>query len=247
MGDEPGAAYAYLGTSGWLAAVTGTAGRSPAAHRLLLPRPGHALVVGAVLAAGAAADWARRTLLPGASWAEADELAAAGGPSGLLALPSLGGERYPLRDPHARGTFIGLTSASTAPQMYRAVLEGVSFALASMLSTVPGRAGPLPVCGGGTRSALWLQLLADVTGRPVRPLPAEDADIAAGFGAARTALHTLTGHAPPPLADRPGGPAVEPGPAAAGYAALRPAYDSLCAVLPEVFGALHSATRLTPP
>ncbi|MGX6603300.1 FGGY-family carbohydrate kinase [Micromonosporaceae bacterium Da 78-11] len=247
VGDEPGAAYAYLGSSGWLAAVTDAAGRSPAAHRLLLPTPAHALVIGAVLAAGTAADWARQALLPGMSWAQADRSALDGGPSGLLALPSLGGERYPLRDPHARGTFLGLTSASTAPQMYRAVLEGVSFGLASMLRTVPAATGPLPVCGGGTRSGLWLQLLADVTGRPVRPLPDEDADVAAGYGAAGTALRALTGHGPAPLAERPGGPTVEPGPEAPRYAALRPAYEALYRALPEVFDALRSATRPTPP
>ncbi|MEU4622093.1 FGGY family carbohydrate kinase [Actinoplanes sp. NPDC023801] len=247
VGDELGTAYAYLGTSGWLAAVVDTARRPPAAHRLLLPQPGQDLLIGAVLAAGGAADWARRTLLPGTTPAAADRMAAGSGPSGLLALPSLDGERYPLRNPDARGVFVGLTPSSTAPQMYRAVLEGVALALASLLDAVPDRTGPLPVCGGGARSQLWLQILADVTGRPVVPLAPEDAGAAAAFGAARTAWRAVTGRAPVPLAARGIGRTVQPGPDAARYAALRPAYAALYQALPDVFGALRSAARPTPP
>lgn len=82
-------------------------------------------------------------------------------------LPYLMGERTPLNDVFARGCFIGLRPDTSRQDMTRAVLEGVSFAvrdsveIARSLGTAPERS---MVCGGGAKSPLWLQMLANILG-----------------------------------------------------------------------------------
>jgi xylulokinase len=99
------------------------------------------------------------------------------GANGLLFLPYLVGERSPHMDPHARGLFLGLTAQHGRPEFVRAVIEGVTLscydAFASLLDLVRRR-GEVPqrivLAGGGARSPLWRQIVADVFDLPVRPL-----------------------------------------------------------------------------
>ena len=87
------------------------------------------------------------------------------GSEGLVFLPYLSGERTPYPDAHARGAFVGLTLRHSKGHMTRAVLEGVSYGLKDSL-TLMQELGVDPatvvLSGGGTRSALWKQMLADV-------------------------------------------------------------------------------------
>ncbi len=87
------------------------------------------------------------------------------GCEGLVFLPYLSGERTPYPDPHARGSFVGLTLRHSKPHLTRAVLEGVSYGLKDSLSLMQGL-GVNPekviLSGGGTRSGLWKQMLADI-------------------------------------------------------------------------------------
>lgn len=240
VGDEPHRGYTYLGTSGWLAVVVPQARVPTAAHRLLLPAPDRQLMIGAVLSAGAAADWARRTFLPGLSPDEADQLAAEAGPSGLLALPSLRGERFPIRDPLARGVIVGMTDTTRPDQLYRAVLEGVAFAFRQLLDTVPNTGAPVPVTGGGARSVLWQRILADVLGRPV--LRANISEEVAALGAAATAIRATGGRMPPPLADQEASSILHPGPASTQYTKLAPAHAALLGTLTSTFQALQDGS-----
>lgn len=237
IGDDPHRGYVYLGTSGWLAVVVPEARVPTAAHRLLLPAPGRQLMIGAVLSAGAAADWARRTFLPGMSAAEADRLAAESGPSGLLALPSLRGERFPVRDPLARGAVVGMTDTTRPDQLYRAALEGVAFAFRPLLDTVPDNGVPIPITGGGARSPLWLRILADVLGRPV--LRTNTSEAVAALGAATTAIRAAGGRVPTPLAERGTASMLRPGPGSTQYAKLAPAHAALLGTLTPSFHALQ--------
>ena len=87
------------------------------------------------------------------------------GAEGLFFLPYLTGERTPHADPHARGAFIGLTPRHGLAHLTRAVLEGVSYGLRDSLELM--RALGLPITqvrasGGGAKSPLWRQILADV-------------------------------------------------------------------------------------
>lgn len=85
----------------------------------------------------------------------------------LYFLPYLSGERTPHNNANAKGVFFGMTSHHGRPEMARAVLEGVSFALAQGMDAVH-RCGVQPTAisliGGGSRSAFWRQMLADVSG-----------------------------------------------------------------------------------
>ncbi|MHB1338908.1 MAG: FGGY-family carbohydrate kinase, partial [Bellilinea sp.] len=88
------------------------------------------------------------------------------GSEGLLFLPYLSGERTPYPDPQARGAFIGLTIRHTRGHMTRAVLEGVAFGLKDGLKLIQNagleRITQVRASGGGTKGALWRQILASV-------------------------------------------------------------------------------------
>lgn len=88
-------------------------------------------------------------------------------------LPYLAGERSPHMDPDARGVLLGLTAAHGRPELVRAVVEGITLGCFDA-SRALAEAGALPtsivLAGGGGRSGLWQQIVADVFGLPVRHL-----------------------------------------------------------------------------
>ena len=80
-------------------------------------------------------------------------------------LPYLMGERSPINDTNARGSLIGMSMDSTGEDMLLAVLEGVGFALRDCMEIARSQGIPIEkstVCGGGAKSALWLQILANI-------------------------------------------------------------------------------------
>lgn len=102
----------------------------------------------------------------------------------LLFLPYLTGERCPHPDPFARGVFFGLTARHTRAHMLRAVIEGITFGLRDSLELVHAlgiHPDTLRISGGGARSALWRQIMADVFGAPVAGVNVAEG---AAFGAA---------------------------------------------------------------
>jgi xylulokinase len=103
-------------------------------------------------------------------------------------LPYLSGERTPHNDANARGVFFGMDHDTDARKLCHAVLEGVAFGLRDGLDALRAagtEVGPLALVGGGARSALWAQLLADVLGVEVRTL--EGGEAGGALGAARLA------------------------------------------------------------
>lgn len=108
------------------------------------------------------------------------ELEAAKTPAGaqaLVFLPYLMGERSPVWDAKASGAYIGLSLFHTKAHMYRAVLEGLAFALRHNMER--GQQGAvrldpeLIVVGGAAASDLWMQIIADITGYPVLTIEQE--------------------------------------------------------------------------
>jgi xylulokinase len=100
------------------------------------------------------------------------------GSDGVAFLPTLSGATTPRWNEHARGVFFGLGLNHGRAHMGRALLEGCTFALRDLVDRLAelGLGGEeLRVVGGGARSPLWLQMKADVTGRPVRVLQAREA------------------------------------------------------------------------
>ncbi|HEY9024529.1 MAG TPA: FGGY-family carbohydrate kinase, partial [Burkholderiaceae bacterium] len=101
-------------------------------------------------------------------------------------LPYLAGERTPHNDPFASGVFMGLRHETTRAHFAYAVLEGVAFGLADGLAALRAagtEVGRLSLLGGGSRSALWAQLIADALGVPCDVL--DGAQAGAALGAAR--------------------------------------------------------------
>lgn len=93
------------------------------------------------------------------------------GSNGLIYLPYLMGERTPHLNSFIRGAFIGLSANSNTNDMYRAVLEGVSFSLKDCYIIIKEMCciyNKIVVSGGGAKSPLWLQILADILGVDMR-------------------------------------------------------------------------------
>lgn len=82
-------------------------------------------------------------------------------------LPYLMGERTPLNDVNARGAFVGMSMSTSRADLTRAVLEGVAFAVRDSVEIARSLGVDVAsstVCGGGAKSRLWLQMLADILG-----------------------------------------------------------------------------------
>ncbi len=115
----------------------------------------------------------------------AEEAAAApAGSEGALWAPYLMGERTPHLDPNARAALVGLTASHTRAHVIRAILEGVAFSLKDTFTIFDEMKIPVTsirLGGGGARSPLWRQIQADVYGREVEIVAAEEG---AAYGAA---------------------------------------------------------------
>ncbi|MBN1311593.1 MAG: xylulokinase [Anaerolineae bacterium] len=167
---EPGIVGVTLGTSGVVFATTPGPLVEPEGrlHAFCHAVPERWHFMGVMLSAAGSFQWYRDTLAPGASFdaltAEAE--AVPPGSEGLLFLPYLTGERTPYPDPLARGAWVGLTARHTRAYLTRAVLEGVAFGLRDSFTLIQeaglGDIRRVHVSGGGAKSALWRQILADV-------------------------------------------------------------------------------------
>jgi len=107
------------------------------------------------------------------------------GSAGLTFLPALAGSTTPRWDEHARGAFSGLTLGHGRAHLARALLEGCTFGLRDIVERLADLglgADEIRVVGGGARSATWLQMKADATGRVVRVLREPEATaLGAGY------------------------------------------------------------------
>ncbi|MBP7962817.1 MAG: xylulokinase [Caldilineaceae bacterium] len=231
----PGIVSLAMGTSGVVfagtdAPVIEAEGRL---HAFCHAVPGRWHLMGVMLSAAGSLRWYRDTLAPGVSY---DDLLAPAaqvpaGSDGLLFLPYLTGERTPHPDPDARGGFIGLTVRHTQVHLTRAVLEGVAFGLRDsfelMLGAGLGEITQVRVSGGGARSPLWRQILADVLNTELVTVNTTEG---AAFGAALLAAVGAGAFpdvdaavaATVQVTDR-----VQPGPDVATYTAMYPLYTSL--------------------
>lgn len=167
---EPGIVGLTVGTSGVVFATTPAPLIEPQGrlHAFCHAVPGMWHFMGVMLSAAGSLQWYRDTLAPGLSFDEllkpAETISA--GSEGLFFLPYLSGERTPYPDPLARGAFAGLTLRHTQAHMTRAVLEGVAFGLKDCFELIRnaglGKITQVRASGGGTKGALWRQILADV-------------------------------------------------------------------------------------
>jgi xylulokinase len=197
----PGAVSATIGTSGVVFAATDRPALDPKGrlHTFCHAIPGRWHVMGVTHAAGLSLRWFRDRFGMNSSEQKGDgyeQLTAEAatvspGSDGLLWAPYLMGERTPHLDPDARAVLLGLTAFHTRAHVIRAILEGVAFSLRDSF-TIFGEMGvpvkSIRLGGGGARSQLWRQIQADVYGREVETVEAEEgaaygAAILAGVGA----------------------------------------------------------------
>jgi xylulokinase len=165
-----GVASLSLGTSGVVFVTIDTPAIEPEGrlHAFCHSVPGKWHFMGVMLSAAGSLRWHRDTFAPNTSYDQLLEPAAniQPGSDGLIFLPYLTGERTPHPDPLARGAFVGLTVRHALPHMTRAVLEGVSFGLRDSFELIKnagvGKIKEIRITGGGAKSALWRQILADV-------------------------------------------------------------------------------------
>ena len=146
-------------------------------------------LLGVTLAAAGSLDWYRRTFAPEKTFSELTKLAEGSEPgaNGVTFKPYLAGERTPHMNPDLRGSWTGLSLATTQADAVRALLEGVAFSLEDALEAM----SPLAqledalATGGGAQSDFWLQMVADVLGLPLAK-PTQNQG--AAYGAALLAL-----------------------------------------------------------
>ncbi len=162
--------------------------------------PGKWALLGVINSAAASLEWFKNAFCRGEKeeakrtgtsvYAILDEQAGKvpTGSGRLVFLPYLAGERHPHGDPLARGAFLGLHSGHTLGHAARAVMEGVAFSFRDCLEVLKDLGVPsreIRVTGGGTKSSLWMSILAGVTGQTLF-LPPQD-ERGAAMGAAMLA------------------------------------------------------------
>ena len=174
---SPGEAYNYIGASSWIAVTSEQPLYDPRMRTFTFVHldPKLYFPTGTMQCAGGSFDWLERLLRGEGETRLYDEMSAAAadvepGARGLLFLPYLIGERSPYWNPLARGAFVGLTMSHGRAEMARAVLEGVAFNLKMVLDAFLEQGAEIlamRLIGGGARSPLWRQILADVYGLPI--------------------------------------------------------------------------------
>ena len=169
---RPGIVALTLGTSGVVFASTDSCLIEPEGrlHSFCHALPNRWHLMGVMLSAAGSLQWYRDTFAPDVSFDElmSEAAVAPPGSEGLIFLPYLSGERTPYPDPLARGAWVGLTLRHKRGHLTRSVLEGVAFGLKDSFALIQG-AGlgaieQVRVSGGGAKSALWRQIIADVLG-----------------------------------------------------------------------------------
>lgn len=227
---EDGDSFLSLGTSAQIFVTRGRYEPKPETliHCFAHVLPGRWFEQAAMLNGAACLDWIAKLLAEDVEMLLARVEAQFEGPSPLVFLPYLAGERTPLNDPEARGVFGRLEYATTARDLVQAVMEGVALSLRDgqlAFGSLPDT--PLPVIGGGARSRFWLRIIASALGRPL--LRIGGADNGPAFGAARLARMAFTGEAPAAVCVKPGViETIDPEPhLQAGYAAKFEAFRAL--------------------
>jgi len=188
---RPGAVSATIGTSGVVFAATDRPAVDPhgRVHTFCHAVPGRWHVMGVTQAAGLSLRWLRDQLaMPGTAPTSYDDLTAEAGrvpvgADGVLWAPYLMGERTPYCDPSIRAAFVGIAANHGRGHLVRAVMEGVAFSLRDTFAIFDEMRVPVErvqLGGGGARSPLWRQIQADIYGRSVETVAADEG---AAFGA----------------------------------------------------------------
>jgi xylulokinase len=204
---QPGEGFVSLGTSGVLFVSNekfrpNTAG---AVHAFCHAIPNTWHQMGVILSATDSLNWLSHITGKGQAELSAAAEASFKGPGEEIFLPYLSGERTPHNNAGARGSFVGLSHLSDQSRLAQAVMEGVTFAFRDcqrVLSDAGTSFGRLLAVGGGSKSQLWLKLIA--TNLDTEIAVPEDGDFGGALGAARLGLCAAEGADPAEVMTMPG-------------------------------------------
>lgn len=177
-----------LGTSGTVFISSGKFGvdQNNALHAFA-HADGHFHLMGCMLSAASCNKWWMDDIIGTSDYGKEQADITKLGENHVYFLPYLMGERSPLNDPYARGTFIGLTMDSTRADMTQAVLEGVAFAIRDSFEVARSlgiRIERSKICGGGAKSPLWRKIIANVLNIKIDCIESEEGP---GYGGAMLA------------------------------------------------------------
>lgn len=196
---RPGEGFVSLGTSGVL--FVSNEKFSPntegAVHAFCHAIPDTWHQMGVILSATDSLNWLSRITGKKQADLAGEAEAQFAGPGEAIFLPYLSGERTPHNNAGARGSFTGLSQSTDTAQMAQAVMEGVTFAMRDcqrVLADAGTKIDRLLAVGGGSKSALWLKMLATNLDMEIA-LP-EDGDFGGALGAARLGLCAAEGAKP---------------------------------------------------
>lgn len=188
---KPGRALTTIGTSGTVFSYSDSPildkNRSVYCFCMTMPNAWH--YMGSVNSAGASLKWWRNNYYPDDKkyvQINKDLEKTEAGAEKLIFLPYLNGEQSPHFNLECRGSFVGLSALNTKEDMTRAVFEGISYALKDILNGIINTGTKVDIihmCGGGSKSEFWRQLLADIYQIPVA-LPDMNSENSAALGAA---------------------------------------------------------------
>jgi ribulose-phosphate 3-epimerase len=172
---DPGQMCLITGSSHLHCVVSSVPASSPGVWGAYVGAPlqGINFAEGGQSSTGSIIRWARKIFgVEGVEYRDLDAEAALIPPGcdGLVALETFQGSRTPDTDPLAKGALLGITLSHTRAHIWRAIMEAVCFgtrACVDALEAAGHRCEQIVIAGGATRSKLWLQMHADVTGRPV--------------------------------------------------------------------------------
>ena len=177
-----------LGTSGvvFVAGDNFAVDKSPSAVHSFCAANGRYHMMGVTLGAAASTKWWIEDVLKTGDYAgEQSAINPADfGNNNVYYLPYLSGERTPINDPRARGAFVGMSTTTTRADMTLAILEGVAYSLRDNLEAIKKlgvSASSARIIGGGAKSGLWCQIMADVLNLRVDKI---NSDEGPAFGAA---------------------------------------------------------------
>ena len=169
----PGRTCLYMGTAAWI---------------VTCPEKGSTNWMGSTATWGAGLRWYREMFDDSRPYRALDEAARkiSPGADGVIFFPHLMGERGPKHNPHAKGVIFGLTLAHRKEHIIRAILEGNAYLIRHIIDSYGAdRIGDIVAAGGGAKSKLWRQIIADVTHKTVSvPKVAETTALGAAMLAA---------------------------------------------------------------
>ena len=189
VGD--GACNISLGTSGTIFISGDVFGVDPNnALHAFAHADGHYHLMGCMLSAASCNKWFYEEILKTDDYAaeQGSITREALGTNDVYFLPYLMGERSPINDTDARGTFVGMTMATTRTQMVQAVMEGVTFAIRDSFEVAKSIGIDIKrskLCGGGAKAPIWREMIANVLNIAIDLPQSEEGP---GYGGAMLAM-----------------------------------------------------------